>query len=181
MSSRHTTILKSLVLAAATLAPTLGLAQTGHDHASTSAGKTTAFHAMTADYLAIQTALAGDSVKGVSDHAKSIGIAALELQKNYSPTRAGVEAADSAACQALLPDLALAAENLAQAAAIQDARVSFGKLSAVMVAYRGLVKGDKPVVAYCPMAKQSWLQDGKTINNPYYGSAMLRCGSIVEK
>jgi hypothetical protein len=33
-------------------------------------------------------------------------------------------------------------------------------------------------VAYCPMAKASWLQTGKAIENPYYGSDMFDCGSI---
>ena len=35
------------------------------------------------------------------------------------------------------------------------------------------------VCAYCPMAKASWLQTGKVIENPYYGSEMFDCGSIT--
>lgn len=38
--------------------------------------------------------------------------------------------------------------------------------------------------AYCPMAFDNtgaeWLQRGETINNPYFGSMMLRCGEIRE-
>ena len=34
--------------------------------------------------------------------------------------------------------------------------------------------------AYCPMAKGSWLSSSATIKNPYYGSAMLTCGKVVE-
>ena len=33
---------------------------------------------------------------------------------------------------------------------------------------------------YCPMKKAVWLSDTKSIKNPYYGSAMLTCGSIKE-
>lgn len=31
---------------------------------------------------------------------------------------------------------------------------------------------------YCPMKKASWLSRDKAIKNPYYGSAMLTCGSV---
>ena len=34
--------------------------------------------------------------------------------------------------------------------------------------------------AYCPMAKASWLSKSSAIKNPYYGNAMLTCGSVVE-
>lgn len=33
---------------------------------------------------------------------------------------------------------------------------------------------------YCPMAKGSWLSSSSAIKNPYYGSAMLTCGKVVE-
>lgn len=31
---------------------------------------------------------------------------------------------------------------------------------------------------YCPMKKASWLSDSKEVKNPYYGSKMLKCGSV---
>ena len=38
--------------------------------------------------------------------------------------------------------------------------------------------------AFCPMARNdqgaSWLQEGEVINNPYFGSQMLRCGEVRE-
>jgi len=34
--------------------------------------------------------------------------------------------------------------------------------------------------AYCPMKKANWLSNDKEIKNPYYGSAMLTCGKVVE-
>lgn len=33
---------------------------------------------------------------------------------------------------------------------------------------------------YCPMRKAFWLSSDKAIRNPYYGSQMLTCGTIVE-
>lgn len=34
--------------------------------------------------------------------------------------------------------------------------------------------------AYCPMKKAGWLSSEPSIKNPYYGSAMLTCGKVVE-
>jgi hypothetical protein len=33
-------------------------------------------------------------------------------------------------------------------------------------------------LAYCPMAKAHWVQKNGKVANPYYGSSMLRCGTI---
>lgn len=40
-------------------------------------------------------------------------------------------------------------------------------------------------VQFCPMAAEgkgaSWLSDSREIRNPYYGSKMLKCGSVKEE
>jgi Cu(I)/Ag(I) efflux system membrane fusion protein/cobalt-zinc-cadmium efflux system membrane fusion protein len=36
-------------------------------------------------------------------------------------------------------------------------------------------------VVYCPMVKHSWLQQGKTIANPYRGQEMSECGDVKRK
>jgi hypothetical protein len=40
-------------------------------------------------------------------------------------------------------------------------------------------------VAHCPMAFDfqgaDWLQRGRTINNPYFGAEMLRCGQVTDE
>jgi hypothetical protein len=33
---------------------------------------------------------------------------------------------------------------------------------------------------YCPMKKTYWLSSDKAVKNPYFGSAMLTCGSVKE-
>ena len=35
-------------------------------------------------------------------------------------------------------------------------------------------------VAFCSMAKGSWLQSDAKVRNPYHGAKMLRCGEIVD-
>ncbi|MCD8482612.1 MAG: efflux RND transporter periplasmic adaptor subunit [Verrucomicrobia bacterium] len=43
----------------------------------------------------------------------------------------------------------------------------------------------KAYLAYCPMVDGdkggSWLQSGERVNNPYFGSMMLRCGDVLEQ
>ena len=113
-------------------------------------------------YLHIQTALAHDSVDQVRANAGDIATAASVLG-------APAMNIDTAALQ------------LASATEIADARDKFGALSDAMVTYMdGLhLTGTEGVrVAYCPMKQKPWLQQGSTIANPYYGSAMPSCGDF---
>ncbi len=61
-------------------------------------------------------------------------------------------------------------------------REKFAALSANMYALAKTTKlSPEPVyLQYCPMKKASWLSSSKAIKNPYYGSAMLTCGSVKE-
>jgi hypothetical protein len=72
------------------------------------------------------------------------------------------------------------ANAIAKTKDIKKQRDIFANLSTNMSAVAKSVKlSDKPVYeAYCPMRKASWLSPEKTIKNPYYGTAMLRCGEI---
>ncbi len=61
-------------------------------------------------------------------------------------------------------------------------RVKFATLSANLFTLAKTVKlSAEPIYQqYCPMKKAFWLSDVKAIKNPYYGSAMLTCGSVKE-
>jgi len=68
---------------------------------------------------------------------------------------------------------------------IDDARTRFERMSEAVIALQqrfGHHGSETWHVAYCPMAFDNkgaeWLQRGTTINNPYFGDAMLRCGEI---
>lgn len=65
---------------------------------------------------------------------------------------------------------------------IKKQREQFANLSNNMVALAKTMKlSANPVYqAYCPMKKAAWLSSDKTIKNPYYGTAMLSCGKVVE-
>lgn len=113
-------------------------------------------------YLHIQAALAHDSIDHVRANAGHIATAASALG-------APAVKIDTAAVQ------------LASATEIADARDKFGTLSDAMVTYMGGLNLTAPEgvrVAYCPMKQKPWLQQGSTIANPYYGSAMPSCGDF---
>ncbi len=111
-------------------------------------------------YLQIQTALAADSLDGAKTAARTLAAQGAKLGPAFKA------AADTAA-------------GLAAAGDIKAARTAFGTLSDAMLALAGGGTGGAGVrVAYCPMAKKSWLQKDGQIANPYYGAEMLRCGEF---
>lgn len=63
---------------------------------------------------------------------------------------------------------------------LKEQRVSFAPFSDNMIALAKAVKlsTDPVYQQYCPMKKASWLSNQQAIKNPYYGSAMLTCGSV---
>lgn len=146
--------------------------------ASTPAANT--FARMAGPYLEIQAALAGDSIEGVAEAARAVARVA-EAGREGDAAAIGVGAGDTAAARGLLGDIARTAEGLEKAADLAAARAAFAGLSEPVVALRDLAVGERPAVAYCPMAKHAWLQADGAVANPYYGSGMLRCGSIIRK
>ncbi len=72
------------------------------------------------------------------------------------------------------------ANAIAQTGDIKIQREKFSSLSNNMFELAKSVKlSTEPVYQqYCPMKKASWLSNDKAIKNPYYGSAMLSCGSV---
>lgn len=72
------------------------------------------------------------------------------------------------------------ASSIAKSGNLEQQRKSFAGLSASMIELAKSVKlSPQPVYEqYCPMQKASWLSNEKEIKNPYYGNAMLTCGSV---
>jgi HPt (histidine-containing phosphotransfer) domain-containing protein len=113
-------------------------------------------------YLKIQSALADDSMDGVTANAGNIATAAASLG-------APAMKIDTAAVQ------------LAATAEIQAAREKFGPLSEAIDSYMTGLKLKAPEgvrVAFCPMVLKPWLQTDATINNPYFGKSMQTCGNF---
>jgi len=79
---------------------------------------------------------------------------------------------------ALLKD----ATPISEAKDINVQRKHFANLSDNMAVLAKSVKlTSAPIYQqYCPMKKANWLSSEQAIKNPYYGSAMLTCGKVVE-
>lgn len=82
----------------------------------------------------------------------------------------------------LVPKLKKDAKAIASSSDINKQRVAFATLSEAMIEFVKANQADTaPIyVDYCPMKKTYWLSAEKPIRNPYYGSAMLSCGSITD-
>lgn len=112
-----------------------------------------------APYLHIQAALAADSTDGVSDAAQSIVSAAGDL-------------GDAGAA------IVMAANAVALADDLVKSRAAFGLLSDAVIKFSDDAGLGELKIAFCPMARKSWIQEDGDIANPYHGSEMLRCGSF---
>lgn len=73
------------------------------------------------------------------------------------------------------------AKGISETKDIEKQRSIFNSLSKGIYE---LIKVSKPsetvYYQYCPMKKMNWLSKENAIKNPYYGSQMLSCGSVVE-
>lgn len=114
---------------------------------------------LAAPYLHIQLALANDSIEGVAEAAETM---AEEASAMGDPAKA----------------IAAAARAMAAAPDLKTARAVFGPLSDALIAYGEEVGFGELRVAYCPMARKSWVQQGAEILNPFHGSSMLNCGTF---
>ena len=115
------------------------------------------------NYIKVQAALAQDSIEGIGGTADQIA----KVVRKDSMKR-------------LSPKIAQQAEALSQAKDLETARTAFKALSESLIGYvkQQKVPAGAYYVAYCPMAKASWLQTEKTIINPYMGKGMIHCGQI---
>jgi hypothetical protein len=120
-------------------------------------------------YLHIKTALANDSIDGVTDAARSIAAEAAKMTYHW-PGNVAVDATQA---------IATAAQTLVRATDIKTARAAFGPLSDALIQYADEVGLGQLKVAYCPMVQKSWVQEDGAIRNPFYGSAMLSCGTFT--
>ena len=115
-----------------------------------------------AAYGTIQQSLAGDSLSGVVPAATAL----------IAEAKANPEVFD--------PAFVRAAEALAAAKDIKSARQAFKPISDALLANLANRGGGTSGLfeVYCPMAKSSWIQASREVNNPYFGSSMQKCGSV---
>ena len=132
------------------------------------------------NYYRVAAMLANDSTEGVDGN--------LEVIINNSRK---IKEKESGIPESLRERLSVLTGNIEDEAnemkgkELDEARNKFKSLSQSMVSYfkelHGRVKGAENIyVYYCPMAGASWLQEEEGTRNPYYGTKMLKCGSVKE-
>ena len=123
------------------------------------------------DYLAVEDALVASNVGNAKDALKQMQNDIQELQ----PVTAG-----KTAQQKELKFLAAYLDIYAKSDSLEEVRTGFGKISGSMIvlAEQKVFVGQELYVMNCPMKKVNWLDDSNTVKNPYYGKAMLTCGSV---
>jgi Cu(I)/Ag(I) efflux system membrane fusion protein len=125
-------------------------------------------------YIALQSKLAKDDAAGTK-------AAFASFQSTLKANELGLE-------PTLEQKLSTAAAQGAAASKLPEARTAFASVSDGMLAYLGAAKNpldSSLTVAHCPMALDNkgakWLQLGEDLENPYFGSEMLRCGTVEKK
>lgn len=153
-------MMRALTITIATFVLTLLAASAGaQEHAGHGAQATLVAQAFE-HYEAVRKALSADKLADVAPHAK-------QLAASVEPV-GGAEAKK-------------AADALAAATTLEDARKHFGELSTILVPK--FQEADIPgaTAFMCAMKKQPWMQRGDAVENPYYGKSMLTCGSPMTK
>ncbi|WHZ07937.1 MAG: CzcABC family efflux RND transporter, membrane fusion protein [Cytophagales bacterium] len=147
-----------------------------HDHAKQNEEKKSAISAVTfsdaklglayGQYTLLKEAL-------VASHAEEAKKVASELKKALREAKGSVTSIDLA-------------EKISATSDLDGQRIVFSTLSDEVAK---LVKEGKLLTGaiyldYCPMANDNagavWLSNQKEIRNPYFGDAMLKCGSVKE-
>ena len=133
------------------------------------------------NYYAVATKLANDSVKDIGEDLDLIVRNSKEVRDmDLDIPEDSLERLSEIARK--IEDSAIEMKGME----LEEARKRFKDLSQSVISYLkefyGKIKGaEKAYVYYCPMVDASWLQKEKGTRNPYYGSAMLKCGSVKEQ
>ncbi len=134
-------------------------------------------------YLAAQEALAADDLDAAAEAAGDLVDA---LRAVAAP---GLADAEAAVWQTGRERLRNAAKQLFRAEELAPGRQAFDALSQALIGLLDRFGYQRDAGAlqlfHCPMAFDNrgadWIQAGDTTANPYFGAAMLRCGSAVRE
>ncbi len=127
------------------------------------------FASIITNYLALKEALAEDDEKRALQQAQLLNQTIQELSISANEAKSG---------------LVKLTGDVAKSKNITMARIHFQFLSDAIIALaqQNNPLDDKLYLQFCPMADNDkgafWLSTEAEIKNPYYGSMMLRCGSV---
>lgn len=132
------------------------------------------------NYFEIQQALAGDNYEGAIQSARNLltTISAIEFEADMKAVNSWKDIKGQFEMQLMhidhWPD-------------IDSIRKAFESISSSIILLERQFghNGAMTYEVFCPMAFDnkgaSWLQSNKTVNNPYFGASMLRCGEVRDQ
>jgi len=135
---------------------------------------------ITRSYLSLKDALVKDDFSAAKKEAAVLNKNIQGVQPSAFSSEAKI------AWDSFRKELRTHAEVVSSGGNIGSMREGFDELSTTMI---GLVKSfelldETTYVQFCPMANNDrgaeWLSRSPEIANPYYGSAMLKCGEVTE-
>jgi len=140
-------------------------------------GKTdAAFNQLLTAYYDVKNALATDKMDAAKEKIKTL-LAQVDAipHKDLPATQHTLWMEQSKIIKAKATELAAGKD-------LKSQRKSFEGLSSAMIKTVRNIKFNNAAVyvQHCPMAKASWLNEKKNIENPYYGSMMFDCGDLAE-
>ncbi|WP_443937266.1 DUF3347 domain-containing protein [Pedobacter sp. MW01-1-1] len=136
----------------------------------------TALNQVLTTYYAVKNALATDKKDVAIEKAKILATKVEAVpHKEFPADQHNVWMEQSAIMKSKIVELTAAKD-------IKAERKAFEGISNAMITSLKTIKFNNATtyVEYCPMAKASWLNEKKDIENPYYGSMMFDCGSVKE-
>lgn len=152
---------------------------THQEHDSTTSQNTSVFSALYTNYFAIKDAL-------VKADGKAAAAKASELAKTITAIpMSNMKADEHTVWMKIQNNLKTDAEHIAETNVVKHQRDHFTALSESLYALaKTTTEGNTLYYQKCPMYNNGqgayWLSKENTVKNPYYGSAMLSCGSTVE-
>lgn len=178
LSNRQLFTMKQLIILAIAIVTLNTTVIAQHEQHTTQASKDIVKTASVSELLPIYYSIKDALVTGKADIAAT---KAGEFVKAINGIdMKALSEADHTIFMSLNEKLAFGAEHIAESKDIAHQRDHFKTFSDNLLTLAKAVKlSANPVYQqYCPMKKAAWLSSETAIKNPYYGSAMLTCGSI---
>ena len=145
------------------------------DMAMSEMKETNTLDALFTSYFAVKDALVKTNATTAAANASELLIAlkALKIES--------LKVEEQTAVTKVMPSLMNAAKSISTNKDIGKQRETFKVLSKSMHDIISCYETKETLYyQYCPMQDANWLSKDSTIKNPYYGSQMLSCGSVVE-
>ncbi|UCF78401.1 MAG: DUF3347 domain-containing protein [Candidatus Eiseniibacteriota bacterium] len=132
-------------------------------------------------YFEMRSVLAGDEVEGLDELSKNLVKDTKKFRQAMTEKKASSEQLKALKeIENSASTLKVGKASQAEAERLKVAREGFRAISRHVLAYVETYGFDRVAYSYyCPMAKDSWLQETDKVGNPYYGSEMLKCGKMT--